>query len=330
MKLSVKKRPSSDQESNTAPGSVLEDSTVPELTKSLIPKRPRLQDFDLLSLTFPQKLWKITGSASYKSITWNHEGNLVMIDESLFKVIQGASGPFRAFETDSMKRFICQLSLHSFTKIRQGFDKTATGKEEPPQRSSQSAGECEVRITGVFPNSTTHNKQACTARSLQQEAPSTGDTFSQDQGSQAGADDNADTSNVAQGNTAGDPEMTGNVLTHFFSACTSYHASEPGSASTSVTASAYNFVPPVQPPGATMCCPGLPYPDCWLPFCNPWFSMPMMAAASAFSMSGSLHHHQALPHHHHCTNCNCTSPSGPPSTRGAPKNPEYMWPNKSH
>ncbi|MGH0147711.1 UNVERIFIED_CONTAM: hypothetical protein FKN15_035354 [Acipenser sinensis] len=267
MKLSVKKRPSSDQESNTAPGSVLEDSTVPELTKSLIPKRPSLQDSDLLSLTFPQKLWKITGSASYKSITWNHEGNLVMIDESLFKKeIQGASGPFRAFETDSMKRFICQLSLHSFTKIRQGFDKTATGKEEPPQFYYNANFQRDhphllgnvkrrVRIKGVFPNSTTHNKQACTARSLQQEAPSTGDTFSQDQGSQAGADDNADTSNVAQGNTAGDPEMTENVLTHFFSACTSNHASKPGSASTSVSASAYNFVPPIQPPGATMCCP---------------------------------------------------------------------------
>ncbi|MGH0147710.1 UNVERIFIED_CONTAM: hypothetical protein FKN15_035353 [Acipenser sinensis] len=72
-----------------------------------------------------------------------------------------------------------------------------------------------------------------------------------------------------------------------------------------------------------MCCPGLPYPDCWLPFCNPWFSKPMMAAAAAFSMSGS-------PHHHHCTNCNCPSSSRSPSNRGGPRNPEYMGPNKSH
>ncbi|XP_033905848.1 heat shock transcription factor, Y-linked-like [Acipenser ruthenus] len=121
------------------------------------------------------------------------------------------------------------------------------------------------------------------------------------------------------------------------------HAMEASSSTTTAAASVYHFMPQVPAPGfgPMMGFPGFSsmYPDLatmqahlasWLPFCNPWFSMPMMAAASAFSMSGSLHHHRALPHHHHCTNCNCTSPSGPPSTRGAPRNPEYMGPNKNH
>ncbi|XP_041109890.1 heat shock transcription factor, Y-linked-like [Polyodon spathula] len=122
------------------------------------------------------------------------------------------------------------------------------------------------------------------------------------------------------------------------------HAMEASSSSTTTSAaSVYHFMPSVPAPGfgPMMGFPGFSsmYPDLapmqahlasWLPFCNPWFSMPMMAAASAFSMSGSSHHHRALPHHHHCTNCNCPSPSGPPSTRGASRNPEHMGPNKNH
>ncbi|KAJ1198007.1 hypothetical protein NDU88_001851 [Pleurodeles waltl] len=77
-------------------------------------------DEDLLCLSFPKKLWKIVESEEYKSIHWNDNGDIVIIDEDFFKVeILERSGPFRIFETDSMKSFIRQLNLYGFSKIRQ-------------------------------------------------------------------------------------------------------------------------------------------------------------------------------------------------------------------
>uniref|UniRef100_A0A674KJK4 Heat shock transcription factor, Y-linked-like n=1 Tax=Terrapene triunguis TaxID=2587831 RepID=A0A674KJK4_9SAUR len=90
------------------------------------------------------------------------------------------------------------------------------------------------------------------------------------------------------------------------------------STTTTSATSLYHVIPPVSnsPFGPVMGLPAFPtmYPDLsamqahWaslLPFCNPWFSMPMIAAASAISMSRSSHHR--TPSYHHCPNCNCTS-----------------------
>ncbi|XP_075429742.1 heat shock transcription factor, Y-linked-like [Ascaphus truei] len=104
---------------------------------------------------------------------------------------------------------------------------------------------------------------------------------------------------------------------------------------TTSSTSLYHVIPPVPnnpfspvmgpPPFQTM------YPDftamqahltSLLPFCNPWLSMPMIAAASAFSMSRSFHH-RAAPSYHHCPNCNCSVRSSSPATGGA-NPPEYM------
>ncbi|XP_043830645.1 heat shock transcription factor, Y-linked-like [Dromiciops gliroides] len=106
------------------------------------------------------------------------------------------------------------------------------------------------------------------------------------------------------------------------------------STTTTSATSLYRVIPPVQnsPFGPMMGLPTFPamYPDLpamqahlasLLPFCNPWFSMPMIAAASAISMSRSSHHHRT-PSYHHCPNCNCSS-SNVPSTKGAPKGNEY-------
>ncbi|XP_069469914.1 heat shock transcription factor, Y-linked-like [Ambystoma mexicanum] len=105
------------------------------------------------------------------------------------------------------------------------------------------------------------------------------------------------------------------------------------STTTTSATSLYHVIPPVTntPFGHVM---GLPsfqpvYPDLsamqahlasLLPFCNPWFSMPMIAAASAISMSRSSHHR--TPSYHHCPNCNC-SVSAAPSAKGGPKPAEY-------
>lgn len=108
--------------------------------------------------------------------------------------------------------------------------------------------------------------------------------------------------------------------------------------STTTTTSAtslYHVIPPVpnSPFAPVMGLPGFPsmYPDLsamqahWaslLPFCNPWFSMPMIAAASAISMSRSSHHHRT-PSYHHCPNCNCTSNATAASKGVGPKATEY-------
>ncbi|KAH0630831.1 hypothetical protein JD844_004119 [Phrynosoma platyrhinos] len=107
------------------------------------------------------------------------------------------------------------------------------------------------------------------------------------------------------------------------------------STTTTSATSLYHVIPPVPntPFAPVMGLPAFPtmYPDLsamqahWaslLPFCNPWFSMPMIAAASAISMSRSSHHHRT-PTYHHCPNCNCTSNSTSASKVVGPKATEY-------
>ncbi|XP_063169628.1 heat shock transcription factor, Y-linked-like [Candoia aspera] len=107
------------------------------------------------------------------------------------------------------------------------------------------------------------------------------------------------------------------------------------STTTTSATSLYHVIPPVpnSPFAPMMGLPTFPamYPDLsamqahWasiLPFCNPWFSMPMIAAASAISMSRSSHHHRT-PSYHHCPNCNCTSNTQSASKGAGPKTTEY-------
>ncbi|XP_032635710.1 heat shock transcription factor, Y-linked-like [Chelonoidis abingdonii] len=106
------------------------------------------------------------------------------------------------------------------------------------------------------------------------------------------------------------------------------------STTTTSATSLYHVIPPVSnsPFGPVMGLPAFPnmYPDLsamqahWaslLPFCNPWFSMPMIAAASAISMSRSSHHR--TPSYHHCPNCNCTSNNASAAKGVEPKPGEY-------
>uniref|UniRef100_A0A8D2L2T5 HSF-type DNA-binding domain-containing protein n=1 Tax=Varanus komodoensis TaxID=61221 RepID=A0A8D2L2T5_VARKO len=107
------------------------------------------------------------------------------------------------------------------------------------------------------------------------------------------------------------------------------------STTTTSATSLYHVIPPVpnSPFAPVMGLPAFPtmYPDLsamqahWaslLPFCNPWFSMPMIAAASAISMSRSSHHHRT-PSYHHCPNCNCTSNTTSASKGVGPKATDY-------
>lgn len=115
---------------------ILEENALQALTEESVLKRPRLVyyeevgDTDLMSLTFPKKLWKIVESDQFASIRWDDGGNCVVIDEESFKKeVLERRGPSRIFETDCMKSFIRQLNLYGFSKIRQDFQRSASLSE---------------------------------------------------------------------------------------------------------------------------------------------------------------------------------------------------------
>lgn len=128
--------------------SILEENTFQALNDGPWIKRQRLnvcddgptEDNDFLSLTFPNKLWKIVESDQFKSIWWDHGGNCVVIDEELFKKeVLERRGPLRIFETDCMKSFIRQLNLYGFSKMRQDFQRSASLAEFLAEEKAASA-----------------------------------------------------------------------------------------------------------------------------------------------------------------------------------------------
>ncbi|XP_075395968.1 heat shock transcription factor, Y-linked-like [Tenrec ecaudatus] len=82
---------------------------------------------DLLSLTFPRKLWKIVESNRFKSISWAASGTSIVINEELFKkeVLERKS-PFNIFETQNMKSFARQLNLYGFRKTGKNCQRSAS------------------------------------------------------------------------------------------------------------------------------------------------------------------------------------------------------------
>lgn len=66
----------------------------------------------LVSSFFPMKLWKIINNEAFTSVTWSHNGDTVVVEESMFqKEILNRSGKDRIFKTGRMKSFIRQLNL---------------------------------------------------------------------------------------------------------------------------------------------------------------------------------------------------------------------------
>ncbi|XP_075395970.1 heat shock transcription factor, Y-linked-like [Tenrec ecaudatus] len=82
---------------------------------------------DLLSLTFPRKLWRIVESNRFKSISWAASGTSIVINEELFKkeVLERKS-PFNIFETQNMKSFARQLNLYGFRKTGKNCQRSAS------------------------------------------------------------------------------------------------------------------------------------------------------------------------------------------------------------
>ena len=105
--------------------SVIEEYAFQALYEKVVIKRPRYtfsvsETVELnasLSLTFPQKLWAILESDQFESIWWDESGTCIVINEELFKKeVLERKGPFRVFETNSMKSLIQQLNLYGFSK----------------------------------------------------------------------------------------------------------------------------------------------------------------------------------------------------------------------
>lgn len=85
------------------------------------------EDNDFRFMTFPRKLWKIVGSSQFKSIWWDEQGTSIVIHEDQFKKeVLERKGPFKIFETGSMKSLVRQLNLYGFSKLRQAFQRSAS------------------------------------------------------------------------------------------------------------------------------------------------------------------------------------------------------------
>ncbi|XP_059832612.1 heat shock transcription factor, Y-linked-like [Hypanus sabinus] len=385
---------------------MLEENALQALAEESVLKRPRLVyyeevgDTDLMSLTFPKKLWKIVESDQFASIRWDDGGNCVVIDEESFKKeVLERRGPARIFETDCMKSFIRQLNLYGFSKIRQDFQRSASlsefiAEEKGAVSMTKFQFYHNLNFRRDYPHLLPRMKRRvgiksavpnlnCMENDSSSDPPASGgatggtrqiiQTLAVKQNSlvsptrehepkfafetDVSSHRVASTANTSGSGNAASSALAVRPAEHVATEQSAkvnhvaqFHPSQHGSliragnhavetSSTTSATSVYHLMPPMAASfGAMMGMPGFQgvYPDLaaaaaqahlasLLPFCNPWFSMPMMAAASAISMSSgsSVHHHRPPPHHHHCPNCNCQGGSAS-STRGGPRNSEYM------
>ncbi|XP_072813622.1 heat shock transcription factor, Y-linked-like [Vicugna pacos] len=114
--------------------SMIEENAFQNLSEESLIKRPCYthcvsepdEDNDFGSLTFPRKLWKMSGSDQFKSIWWGDNGSSIVIDEVVLKKeVLEKKAPFRIFETGSMKSLLRPINFYGFRKVRQKFQRSA-------------------------------------------------------------------------------------------------------------------------------------------------------------------------------------------------------------
>ncbi|XP_045147292.1 heat shock transcription factor, Y-linked-like [Echinops telfairi] len=114
---------------------LVEEYAFQALSEGLSVRRPRYtggvsdahEGNDLLSLTFPRKLWRIVESDRFKSIWWDASGSSIVINEDLFKKeVLERKPPLNIFETQSMRSFVRQLNLYGFSKMGKDFQRSAS------------------------------------------------------------------------------------------------------------------------------------------------------------------------------------------------------------
>nr|XP_044997136.1 heat shock transcription factor, X-linked member 3-like [Jaculus jaculus] len=85
----------------------------------------------LLGLPFPRKLWAVVENEAFKSVGGSEKGDTVKIEGERFEAeVLHRSGADKIFEMDSLKRFICELNLHGFRKIRTKNSPVHSGKKK--------------------------------------------------------------------------------------------------------------------------------------------------------------------------------------------------------
>ncbi|NXL91226.1 HSFY1 protein, partial [Alectura lathami] len=91
-------------------------------------------------LRFPEKLWILLHCVLFETLWWGHDGKYFVIDEEMFKQeVLGWEGPFRLFETNSMKSIIHQLNHYGFTKVPRLHLTSASLPESPPEQEATAA-----------------------------------------------------------------------------------------------------------------------------------------------------------------------------------------------
>ncbi|XP_065585889.1 heat shock transcription factor, Y-linked-like [Cyrtonyx montezumae] len=103
-----------EREENTSRGSQ-EESCVKRKRLNPLEKGPCKLRGSVSSASFLRKLWEIVDSDRFQSIWWSDDGNIIVIEENLFRTeVLGTTGPLSAFNIGSMITFIRWLHLHKF------------------------------------------------------------------------------------------------------------------------------------------------------------------------------------------------------------------------
>ncbi|XP_040446458.1 LOW QUALITY PROTEIN: heat shock transcription factor, Y-linked-like [Falco naumanni] len=80
----------------------------------------------LLSLCFPQKLWRMVESNQFQSIWLARGGKCMAINEELFKEeVLGRGEPLQVFTRQSMKNFLRQMNCYGFIKMQEDAKRSA-------------------------------------------------------------------------------------------------------------------------------------------------------------------------------------------------------------
>ncbi|KAM7283215.1 hypothetical protein ISCGN_000348 [Ixodes scapularis] len=87
----------------------------PSNLKSGLPMSPHTEE-PLISLHFPQKLWRIINECTSGAISWSVDGKVVVIDYANFQSTYMYEQQ-EIFKTSNMRSFIRQLNLYGFRKV---------------------------------------------------------------------------------------------------------------------------------------------------------------------------------------------------------------------
>ncbi|XP_065585847.1 heat shock transcription factor, Y-linked-like [Cyrtonyx montezumae] len=94
------------------------------------------------SASFLRKLREIVDSDRFQSIWWSDDGNIIVIEENLFRTeVLGTTGPLSAFDIGSMITFIRWLHLHKFFITEADLPTSASRARFPAAGAMPASGE---------------------------------------------------------------------------------------------------------------------------------------------------------------------------------------------